>query len=535
MRASNAKSLKSGKRVGDNKRSGPRREEANPHNAKNPHHGGASKAGHRKKSDRRRARLSVNDVQVPRKLINVKALRFCLRTVDVIAVILLIGLTIGFYSGYVGTNGKAIIAPVAASILGAFLFLVCLFGLKAHEFAARETYKGHMLTIIQASLIALGLWLTIALILKPVTFKPNILAASGLWAGAALMILHTIYYGFARRLHHKSALTPTIVMLGATESARRLIEENARSKELNIIAIFDERLARAPHNIHGVPIIGKIEDLLSWDKLPYIDRIVVTLPAGAMDRKYQLAGRMKRLPNRLAFVSDEFENFNHVQQRLTDIAAVSIRDLGGKTKPTYQIVLKRVTDVIVSLIALTLGAPFLLIVALLIKMDSPGPVLFKQPRHGFNNRVFEVFKFRSLRVEDEDKKAAKQVVAGDNRVTKVGRIIRKTSIDELPQLINVLRGDMTLVGPRPHAIGMRTGNVESYKLVDDYAHRHRMKPGMTGWAQINGSRGPLHNAADVKRRVELDIEYIERSSFFFDWMIMFKTLPCLLGDSENIR
>ena len=324
-------------------------------------------------------------------------------------------------------------------------------------------------------------------------------------------------------------------MLGATESARRLIEENARSKELNIIAIFDERLARAPHNIHGVPVIGKLNDLLSWESLPYIDRIVVTLPGKAMERKRQFAERMKRLPNRLAFVSDEFENFNHVKQRLTDIAAISLRDLGGKTKPTYQVVLKRVTDIVVSSIALTLGAPFLLLIALLIKMDSPGPVLFKQPRHGFNNRVFEVFKFRSLRVEDEDKKAAKQVVAGDNRVTKIGRIIRKTSIDELPQLINVLRGDMTLVGPRPHAIGMRTGDVESYKLVDDYAHRHRMKPGMTGWAQINGSRGPLHSAADVKRRVELDIEYIERSSFFFDWMIMLKTLPCLLGDSENIR
>ena len=324
-------------------------------------------------------------------------------------------------------------------------------------------------------------------------------------------------------------------MLGATESARRLIEENARSRELNILAIFDERLARAPLNIHGVPIVGKLENLLTWDKLPYIDRIVVTLPTFAATRKSHFTERMKRLPNRLAFVSDEFENFNHVKQRLTDIAAVSLHDLGGKTKPTYQIVLKRLTDIGVSLVALILGAPFLLLIAALIKMDSPGPVLFKQPRHGFNNRVFEVFKFRSLRVEEEDKQAAKQVVAGDSRVTKIGRFIRKTSIDELPQLINVLRGEMTLVGPRPHAVGMRTGNIESYKLVDDYAHRHRMKPGMTGWAQINGSRGPLHNAADVRRRVELDVEYIQRSSFFFDWMIMFKTLPCLLGDSENIR
>ncbi|MEP6343163.1 MAG: exopolysaccharide biosynthesis polyprenyl glycosylphosphotransferase [Maricaulaceae bacterium] len=530
MPASNEQNYHGGNRFEDDKRSGSRRD-----NKASQSRGDQVNSGQRKKSDRRRVRLTVNDVQAPRKLINLKAMRFCLRTIDVIVVTLLIGVTIGIMSGYVGTNGKPIAAPVAASMLGALLFLVSLFSLKAHEFAARETFKDHIFTIVQASLIALGLWLTTALILKPVTFRPDTLATAGTLAAGALMIMHTIYYGFARRLHRKAALTPTIVMLGATESARRLIEENARSKDLNIIAIFDERLARAPLNIHGVPVIGKLEDLLSWGSLPYIDRIVVTLPGKAMERKRQFAQRMRRLPNRLAFVSDEFENFNHVQQRLTDITAISLRDLGGKTKATYQIVLKRLTDITVSLIALTLGAPILLLVGLMIKMDSPGPMLFKQPRHGFNNRVFEVFKFRSLRVEDEDKKAAKQVTAGDSRVTKIGRIIRKTSIDELPQLINVLRGDMTLVGPRPHAIGMRTGDIESYKLVDDYAHRHRMKPGMTGWAQINGSRGPLHNAADVKRRVELDIEYIERSSFFFDWMIMIKTLPCLLGDSENIR
>ena len=514
-----------GKRVHDDKRIAPRRTETKTSDVK---------AGARQK-DRRRRRLTTADIIVPRKLVNPKALRFCLRGLDVIAVVLLIAGTIGALSGYVGTHGKPIIAPIAASALGALIFLVSLFSLGAHRFAARESYFQHIGLVLKASFVAIGIWLTAALILKPFTFKPDILATSGLIATAGLIGLHTLYYGFGRRLHKKDALTPTIVMLGATESARRLIEENARSRELNILAIFDERLARAPLNIHGIPVVGKLDSLLEWDKLPYIDRIVMTLPTTAADRKRQFATRMKRLPNRLAFVSDEFENFNHVKQRLTDIAAISVSDIGGDTKPTYQIVLKRITDVVVSATALILGAPVLLLVAFLIKRDSPGPVLFKQPRHGFNNRVFHVYKFRSMRNDAADLKAAQQTVAGDARVTKIGRFIRKTSIDELPQLLNVLKGDMTLVGPRPHAIGMRTGDTESYKLVEDYAHRHRMKPGMTGWAQINGSRGPLHNAADVRRRVELDIEYIQRSGFFFDWMIMFKTLPCLLGDSENIR
>ncbi len=512
-------------RVGDNKRKGPRRQDVS----------AAAEPSTRRHSDRRRQRLTTNDITVPRKLINVKALRFCLRAIDVVAVTLLIAITIGLMSGYVGENGKPILAPVAASSLGAFFFLASLFNLKAHKFAAHETFFQHVKTVLMASFIALGLWLTSALILKPITFLPDILAVAGLLAGGVILLLHSLYYAFTRQLHKKGALTPTIIMLGATESARRLIEENARTKDLNILAIFDERLSRAPLNIHGVPVVGKLDDLVVWDKLPYVDRIVVSLPGFAALRKSEFSERMRRLPNRIAYIADEFENFNHVKQRLTDIAAVSLRDIGGRTKPTYQIVLKRITDISVSLIALILGAPVLLLIALLIKLDSPGPALFKQPRHGFNNRVFEVFKFRSLRVESEDKQAAKQVTAGDNRVTKIGRFIRKTSLDELPQLINVLRGEMSLVGPRPHAVGMRTGDTESYKLVEEYAHRHRVKPGMTGWAQINGSRGPLHNAADVKRRVELDIEYIERSSFVFDWMIMLKTLPCLLGDSENIR
>ena len=140
-----------------------------------------------------------------------------------------------------------------------------------------------------------------------------------------------------------------------------------------------------------------------------------------------------------------------------------------------------------------------------------------------------------MRNEVADLKAEQQTVAEDPRITKIGRFIRRTSLDELPQLLNVLKGEMSLVGPRPHAVGMRTAGKDSMELIAEYAHRHKVKPGMTGWAQINGSRGPLHNGADVERRVTLDVEYIERSNALFDLMIMIKTLPVLLGDSENIR
>lgn len=140
-----------------------------------------------------------------------------------------------------------------------------------------------------------------------------------------------------------------------------------------------------------------------------------------------------------------------------------------------------------------------------------------------------------MRTDMTDYKAAQQVTKDDPRVTKVGRFIRKTSLDELPQLFNVLMGSMSLVGPRPHAIGMKTGNVESEKLVADYAHRHRIKPGMTGWAAINGSRGPVDTGEDVEKRVAFDVEYIKGASFWFDIYIMAMTIPSLLGDKEAIR
>jgi len=478
-------------------------------------------------------RKSIRSIEVPKRQMNVAALRFALRLSDVIWVTALIMLVV--WNAYVGTNNKGTIAPIAAGILGAIMFICTLSAGGTYRFHPAEKMMAHMKKVFFAGFSAAGLWLTTALILKPATFQPDALAFAGALAIVSLFLLHALYYLQVRGLHQRRALAPNIVMLGATESARRMIEENAKNRELNILGIFDDRLSRAPADIHGVPVVGKIDDLLAWDQLPYIDRIVVTLPSMAQARKNQLVHQIRRLPNRIAFVVDEFETLNHLQQRLTEIAHISVQDITGKPKSGRHTAMKRMMDIGISSVALVLGAPILALIALAVKLDSPGPALFKQKRHGFNNREFFVYKFRSLRVEQEDKQAAQQVVQGDNRVTKVGRFIRKTSLDELPQLLNVLKGDMSLVGPRPHAIGMRTGDIESYKLVEEYAHRHKVKPGMTGWAQINGSRGPLHDAAGVARRVQLDVEYIEQASVWFDIIIMLKTLPCLLGDSENIR
>ena len=478
-------------------------------------------------------RVKLSNIRFPHKTGNMPALRFVLRLIDAIFVTTVI--LVSIYGGYVGVNNKTFLAPFVAGLTGAIGFFGAMLLMKAHQFSPVETYGGHMKKVGLSCAAALGVWLSFALIAKPDTFIPDALAISGLLATFSLFLLHSSYYLYIKKQHEKGQLIPTIVMLGATEAARRLIEENARTKELNILAIFDERLKRAPHNIHGVPVVGKIQDMLEWDALPFVDRIVVTLPSMAEARKKAFVQQVRKLPNRIAFVSDDFEHLDHVGQRLTQIAEVGLREMSGRPFSSRQIVAKRFMDIVISGTALLFGAPIMALIALAIKLDSPGPVFFKQKRQGFNNRVFDVYKFRSLKVENEDKNARSQVTKGDDRVTRIGKFIRKTSLDELPQLLNVLNGDMSLVGPRPHAVGMHTGNVETYKLVDEYAHRLKVKPGLTGWAQINGSRGPLHDAKSVAERVRLDLEYIERQSLWFDLMIMLKTVPCLLGDSENIR
>ena len=480
-----------------------------------------------------RPRVALSKINVPSKQMSKAALRAGLRLID--GIIVTVFILFAIWNAYVGVNGKDIIAPLVGGLSGTIAFGIAMWAMRAHDFSAKETYTRHMKTVIIASLSAMGIWLSAALIIRPDTFLPDALAIAGLLVTLALIITHSLYYGQVRRLYNKGQLMPTIVMLGATEGARRLIEENARSRELNILAIFDDRLSRAPHNIHGVPVVGDVNDLMTWDALPYIDRIVVALPGLAEERKAAYLNQVHLLPNRLAYIDDEFETLDHVQQRLTRIANVGLREVTGKPKSGLHTLVKRMMDITVSGTLLLLGAPFLGLLALAIKITSPGPALFKQPRHGFNNRIFNVYKFRSMRNDMADSEARQQTQAGDARVTKIGRFIRKTSIDELPQLWNVLKGDMSLVGPRPHAVGMRTEGKSSMELVSDYAHRHKVKPGMTGWAQINGSRGPLHSREDVARRVKLDVDYIETSNVFFDIWIMLKTIPCLLGDSENIR
>ena len=174
----------------------------------------------------------------------------------------------------------------------------------------------------------------------------------------------------------------------------------------------------------------------------------------------------------------------------------------------------------------------MLVTAIAIKLDSKGPVLFRQNRYGYNDNEIRVFKFRSMYTDQSDFTAERQTTREDPRITRVGRIIRKTSIDELPQLFNVLQGNMSMVGPRPHATATKAAGIPFEVAVSEYSSRHRVKPGITGWAQINGYRGETDTLFKIQKRVEYDLEYISKWSVWFDLYIVFMTVPAVLSTKE---
>jgi polysaccharide biosynthesis protein PslA len=193
---------------------------------------------------------------------------------------------------------------------------------------------------------------------------------------------------------------------------------------------------------------------------------------------------------------------------------------------------KRGEDLVIGGILLVLLSPIMAVAALLIRLTSPGPVLFVQPRLGFNNEVIEVLKFRTMYTDQTDLNAQATTTRDDPRVTPVGRILRKTSIDELPQLINAIRGDMSLVGPRPHALEMKVGELYYQDAVRGYAGRHRVRPGLTGLAQVRGLRGEIRTVDRAKRRVELDKQYIDQWSLWLDVQILVATVRAVLFDKD---
>jgi len=302
--------------------------------------------------------------------------------------------------------------------------------------------------------------------------------------------------------------------------------------DIRITGVFDDRGDdRVDRVIAGYPRLGGLNQLVSFARSSRLDLVIVALPITAEKRVVEVTRSLAVLPAEVKLPARATE-LRFTPGTYSRIGNVAMIDLLEKPIADWGSVSKWVFDKIVGVLALILLAPLMLAVAAAIKFDSRGPALFRQKRYGFNNELIEVFKFRSMYTDRCDANATKLVTKDDPRVTRVGRFIRKTSIDELPQLFNVILGNLSLVGPRPHALEAKAAGDLYDEVVDGYFARHKVKPGITGWAQINGWRGETDTPEKIQKRVECDIYYIENWSLLLDTYILLKT-PFALLKSEN--
>jgi Undecaprenyl-phosphate glucose phosphotransferase len=255
-------------------------------------------------------------------------------------------------------------------------------------------------------------------------------------------------------------------------------------------------------------------------RMLHIDAVLILFGADNMAVVTYAVAALSELPVRIQLLPIEMTEFMR-HSRIGSCGKLRVLELLWGPSSLRDRLLKRSFDIVVAGVLLTLLWPLFLIVAILIKLDTPGPVFFRQMRHGYNNDPINVLKFRSMTTFDDSRDQFRQAVRNDPRVTRVGRFMRRTNIDELPQLINVLRGEMSMVGPRPHAM------IHNDMFADQILRmfrRHNMKPGITGWAQVNGLRGETDTFEKMQKRIEHDLYYVDNWSFFFDLKIMIMTV-----------
>lgn len=353
-----------------------------------------------------------------------------------------------------------------------------------------------------------------------------------LWYISALFgffVTRVVVHEVLRRWAETGRLVRDVAVVGAGEQGRRLIQYLHRpGRGYRVVGVFDDR--KAAHQlgeVAGVPIRGTVDDLLAFSVSQPLDQIVVALPWTGERRIADIMTRLSALPVDIR-LAPGLVGFALAHCHYGDIGGLPVLNIFEKPLSEEKLVLKRIEDVAIAATLLVLFSPVMLMVAALIKLDSPGPVFFRQTRFGFNNRPISVWKFRTMYIEDCTDAIEAQTLRDDPRVTPIGHWLRRTSIDEMPQLINVLQGTMSVVGPRPHAEGTRAGTVLFEDAVHEYAARHRVKPGLTGWAQVNGWRGETDTLEKIQRRVDHDLYYIEHWSLLFDIKIVLMTILTIM-------
>jgi Undecaprenyl-phosphate glucose phosphotransferase len=406
----------------------------------------------------------------------------------------------------------------------AFIFIVTAQHFRCYHKRNMKTIDDQAVSTISAGLSTVVVVLGGALLSRGAAEidLPWVLA----WLGIAIPVVAANRIAVAKTIHHlqvQGHLRENVAVVGASDLASKIVSHFTKSTvEVNLVGRFADKDRVNPALRSDGRVYGSIDDLVSLARNDRIDRIILALPGTDEEHVPALLNRLRNAPARVELcLSANIWSFgSDDSNRLCGIPLVTLAN--GRIDSDITL-MKNIEDRVFSLLLLILLSPLLLLIALVIKLDSPGSALFRQPRYGLNNREFNVYKFRTMRRDAPVSAEVRQATRDDPRVTRIGRFLRRSSLDELPQLLNVVKGEMSLIGPRPHAV---PHNIKYEALIDEYPARHNLKPGITGWAQVNGLRGETDTDDKMKRRVEYDLYYIENWSFILDvkiiWMTIFK-------------
>ncbi|MGQ3028093.1 MAG: exopolysaccharide biosynthesis polyprenyl glycosylphosphotransferase [Ferrovibrionaceae bacterium] len=424
-----------------------------------------------------------------------------------------------------GPNPKG--QAMILAVVGIHVFLSAMTMVDAYRL---ENYRKLLKQIFT---IAFGIVAALAIALILVwAFAPNELANPGWlfqWAASSFVVLvlgRLVVGPLSSRARRRGLLRREVVIVGATDIARdviRHVNDPGRRDLYRLAAVFDDRVTRHALDLGAdIPVTGRIEALHAYVRDNKVDIIVMALPWEAADRIFQLLGQLQMIAADIVLPLKH----NPLDLRLPhggDLAGLPVLQLMQAPLRGTHALMKLIEDYVVATIGIIVAAPVIAIAAIAIRLDSPGPVFFRQPRLGLNNTIFPMFKLRTMTVDESDD-GSLGTKRDNPRITRVGAFLRRTSLDELPQLLNVLRGEMSVVGPRAHVPNMVVSDGPYYEVVKRYATRSRIKPGITGWAQINGMRGGIDTIEKARRGVELDTYYVENWSLWFDFKIMLRTL-----------
>jgi len=381
-------------------------------------------------------------------------------------------------------------------------------------------------------------WLVIVAILMmlgyatktSIQFSRKVLLTWMVMVPVALVVLRLQVFWSLRWLRQQGRNTRTVVIAGAGDLGRRLAKNVVDTPWLGmrLLGFFDDVVTEEIHLDHqDYPVLGNLDDMIEFVRKQQVVMVYLALPLRAEERLREVVEALQDTTASVYYVPDVFI-FSLFSAGITDLRGIPLISLWETPFFGVNGWLKRAEDLVLASLILILVSPLLVLIALGVKLSSPGPIIFTQRRYGLDGHEIMVHKFRTMKV-CEDGPDVSQATREDNRVTPLGRWLRRTSLDELPQFINVLMGSMSIVGPRPHAVAQ---NEYYRRLIPGYMLRHKVRPGLTGWAQINGWRGETETLDKMEKRVEYDLEYLRRWSLWFDLKIIMWTIFRSFKDSH---